>query len=86
MFGKNEEDAKAKHIGEFAKSFVAVEECIQPYKEQLKDLKQNYVSNAWLSKQDISMVIRALRMMKNDVDLEQLGDFVETVSGALKEE
>jgi hypothetical protein len=32
------------------------------------------------------MVIRALRMMKNDVDLEQLGDFVETVQGALKED
>jgi len=86
MFGKKEEDAKSKHIGEFAKSFVAVEECIRPYKEQLKDLKQNYVSNGWLSKQDLSMTIRALRMMKKDVDIEQLGDFIERVTEALSED
>ena len=82
----NEEDKKSKHVGEFAKSLVAIEECIRPYKDQLKDLKQNYVSNNWLSRQDISMTIKAIRMMKNDVDLDQLGDFVERVSEALKEE
>ena len=54
MFG-NDENTKAKHIGEFAKSLVAIEECIQPFKDQLKDLKGNYVQNGWLSKQDISM-------------------------------
>jgi len=85
MFG-HDENSKAKHIGEFAKSFVAVEDCIRPFKEQLKDLKTNYVGNGWLSKQDISMVVRALRMMKNDVDIEQLGDFIERVSEALGED
>tara|TARA_S200000501_G_C20814734_1_gene740025 strand:- start:943 stop:1203 length:261 start_codon:yes stop_codon:yes gene_type:complete len=85
MFG-NDENTKAKHIGEFAKSLVAIEECIQPFKDQLKDLKGNYVQNGWLTKQDISMTVKAIRMMKNDVDLEQLGDFIERVTEALKEE
>ena len=53
---------------------------MEPYKDQKRALKGNYVENGWLSKEEISMAVKAYRMVKGDVDIEQLMDFYDHVS------
>ncbi len=70
---------KEDRIVDYIKSVATIEEAIEPFKEQKKALKQNYVENGWLSKEEVKMAMKAYRMIKDDVDLEQLMDFYETV-------
>jgi len=52
---------------------------LEPFKEQKKALKTNYVENNWLDKDEIKMAMKAYKMIKDDIDLDQLMDFYETV-------
>jgi hypothetical protein len=64
--------SKEERMKDFVKSLNAIEECIEPYKEQRKDLKKEYVDNGWLDKKDMKTLIKALRLVKDDTDVEEL--------------
>lgn len=66
---------KEERIVDYIKSIKELEDAMEPYKEQKRDLKKNYVENGWLSKEEISTAIKAFRLMKGDVDLDQMRDF-----------
>ena len=70
---------KEERIVDYIKSVAALDEAIEPFKEQKKALKQNYVENNWLDKDEIKLAMKAYKMIKDDIDLEQLMDFYETV-------
>ena len=71
---------KEQRITDYIKSLSAIEDAMEPYKDQKCALKGNYVENGWLSKEEISMAVKAYRMVKGDVDIEQLIDFYDHVS------
>ena len=75
---------KENRITDYIKSMASIEDSMEPYKEQKRALKGNYVENGWLSKEEISMAVRAYRMVKGDVDIEQLMDFYDHVSKTVK--
>jgi hypothetical protein len=77
MFGDKEEDmlTKDEHIVKFIKSFVAIEEEMQPLKEHLKDLRNSYAENDWLTKEDMRMAVKVYRMLKQGDDLEMISDY-----------
>jgi hypothetical protein len=81
---QNEQEVtKEERIVDYIKSIAAIEEAIEPFKEQKKALKTNYVENGWLDKEEIKLAMKAYKMLKDDVDLDQLTDFYETVGGSL---
>jgi len=41
---------KENRITDYIKSMAAIEDSMEPYKEQKRALKGNYVENGWLSK------------------------------------
>jgi hypothetical protein len=71
---------KEEKIVDYIKSLSALEEEMEPYKEQKRALKQNYIENGWLSKEEISSAVKAFRLMKSEVDLEQMKDFFDLYS------
>ncbi len=78
---ENQEDAvtKEERILNYIKSVAALDEALQPFKEQKKDLKTNYVENGWLDKDEIKLATKAYRMIKDDTDWDQLTDLYEVV-------
>ena len=70
---------KEQHMGDYIKSIKALEDAMEPYKEQKRELKADYVDSGWLTKEDISMTTRAYRLLKNDVDIEALIDIYENL-------
>tara|TARA_R110000824_G_scaffold58132_3_gene157465 strand:+ start:3581 stop:3862 length:282 start_codon:yes stop_codon:yes gene_type:complete len=66
---------KEEKIVDYIKSIKELEETMEPFKEQKRDLKKNYVENGWLTKEEISTAVRAFRLMKGEVDLDQMRDF-----------
>lgn len=75
------DDAKTteEHMAEYLDSMKALEEAMEPYKDQKRDLKANYVENGWLTKQEISLAVKAYRLAKDDTDMSVLIDMVEAL-------
>ena len=73
MATTNEE--RMRYVKEYIRSMVAIEEAMEPYKEQRKDLRQSYNDNGWLTKEDMRTAVRAYRLVQQDADIEELMDF-----------
>ena len=73
-----EADKQAK-MAEYIQSIAAIEDCMRPYREQRKELRRNFLENRWLSKDDISMAMKAFRMWEQQVDLDNFTKVFEAV-------
>jgi len=79
MFPENEvaiveqvRDEKAEKMIEYIRSLKTIEEAMEPYKEQKRELRADFKRQGWLSGDEISMTVKAYRMMKADIDIDEL--------------
>jgi len=70
---------KEERIREFIKGVATIEEAMEPYKDQRKDLRKNYIDNGWLSKEEMKSLMKAYRLRKDDSDIEQLLQMYKTI-------
>ena len=66
-------------MGDYIKSMKALEDAMEPYKEQQRELKAEYIDNGWLTKEDISLTVRAYRLLKSEVDIDALIDIYDNL-------
>jgi len=71
--------SKEQHMGDYIKSVKALEDAMEPYKEQKRELKTEYIDNGWLTKEDISLTVRAYRLLKSEVDIDALIDIYDNL-------
>jgi len=75
VMGVSDEKPKSKEerMKDLVKSIAALENAIEPFKEQMRDIKKNYVSNGWLSKKEMKTLLKAYRLVKDDeLDIDEL--------------
>ena len=65
---------KEEHMINFVKSFVAIEDAMEPFKDQRRDLRESYNTNNWLSKEEMRLAVKAYRLLKQDTDIQELAD------------
>ena len=70
----NEQNEKELMLVEYIKSLKALEDAMEPYKDQRRDLKKSYQENGWLTRDEISLAVKAYRLMKSGDDLDDLYD------------
>ena len=75
----SDEEAREQYIINYLKSIVALEEAIEPYREQKKELRKEYIDNGWLSREDIWSAIKAYRLYIQGADMDDLNDMFATV-------
>ena len=66
---------KEEHLANYIKTFVAIEDAMEPFKEQRRDLRESYNDNGWLSKEEMRLAVKAYRLVKSDTDMEQLTEY-----------
>lgn len=71
---------KKLHVENLIKSLRAIEREMEPYKEQKRELRKNYVENGWLSRDDVSSAIKAYRMIEKGQNFETLEEMFELLS------
>ena len=70
--GQVEISSKEEKMVEYIRSLRTIEDAIQPFQEQKRELKSEFKQQGWLTGDEISMTVKAYRMMKNDgFDLEE---------------
>jgi hypothetical protein len=79
ILDKEEETSKEVYVVNYLKSLLAIEQAMDPYKEQKKELRKEYIENGWLTRQDIWSAIKAFRLYEQDADMDDLNDMFETV-------
>ena len=77
-------DEKTEKMIEYIKSLKAIEDAIEPYAEQKRELKKDFKDQGWLTGDEISMTVKAYRMMKKDVDIDQFVSIFESLSSAAR--
>ena len=80
---ENQEDevlTKEELIVRYAKALDEVDRAMEPFREHKKELKQSYIENGWLTKDEMSMILKAYRMMKKEEDLGEIQHYVDLIS------
>lgn len=72
------DDKKAK-IVEYIRSLKTLEDAMEPYKEQKRDLRKDFKDNGWLNQTEQRLATKAYRLMKSEIDLDELYDVYEAL-------
>ena len=75
------EKDREQHMKEYIESLKAIEDAMEPYKEQKRDLRKEYDENGWLNKDEQRLAVRAYRLLKEEVDLDELIDMYQALKG-----
>jgi hypothetical protein len=74
--------SKSEKLIEYIRTLKAIEDAMEPYKESKRELRSDFVKNGFLSKDDISTITRAYRMLKKNESLDALAEAYQTLRGA----
>ena len=77
------ETTKEERIKSYIKQFAAIEEAMEPFKDQRRDLRENYDENGWLTKEEMRLAVKAYRLVKSDTDMDQLTDYFNNLKKAV---
>jgi hypothetical protein len=70
---------KEELIARYAKALDEVDRAMEPFREHKKELKQSYLENGWLTKDEMSMVLKAYRMMRSEEDLGEIQHYIDMI-------
>jgi len=77
---------KKRYVLEYIRSLVAIEEAIEPYKEQKRELRTEYREQGWLNTDVIRAAVKAYRLFKGKVNIDDVYDNYKALSGDDEEE
>lgn len=79
MANTNEE--RKRYVKQYIRSLNAIEEAMEPYKEQKRDLRSEFRENNWLSTDEIRAAVKAYRLYKGKVNIDEVVENHELISG-----
>ena len=77
--GAPEDASKENYVVNYLKSMLAIEEAIEPYKEQKKELRTEFIENGWLTKDEIWSAVKAYRLYQGGADMDDLNDMFDAI-------
>ena len=67
-------DQKQQYVKEYIRSLKAIEDCIEPYQEQKRELRSEFRNNGWLNTDEIRAAVKAYRLFKGKVNIDEVYD------------
>jgi hypothetical protein len=72
---------KEQKMLEYVRSLKALEDAMEPFKEQKRELKKDFKEQGWLTGDEISMTVKAYRMLKTkDFDFDEFSNVYESLA------
>ena len=72
---------KQQYVKEYIRSLAAIEECIEPFQEQKRELRAEFRSNGWLNTDEIRAAVKAYRLFKGKVNIDEVVENFNLLSG-----
>jgi len=79
MATTNEE--RKRYVKEYIRTLAAIEEAMEPYKEQRRDLRTEFRENNWLNTDEIRAAVKAYRLYKGKVNIDEVVENFNILSG-----
>ena len=79
MANTNEE--RKRYVKQYIRSLNAIEEAMEPYKEQKRDLRLEFRENSWLTTDEIRAAVKAYRLYKGKINIDEVVENHELISG-----
>ena len=74
-------EQKQQYVKEYIRSLKAIEDCIEPYQEQKRELRSEFRNNGWLNTDEIRAAVKAYRLFKHKVNIDEVVENFEIISG-----
>jgi hypothetical protein len=75
-------EQKQQYVKEYIRSLKAIEDCIEPYQEQKRELRSEFRNNGWLNTDEIRAAVKAYRLYKGKVNIDEVVENFTLISGA----
>ena len=72
---------KQQYVKEYIRSLAAIEDCIEPYQEQKRELRSEFRNNGWLNTDEIRAAVKAYRLFKGKVNIDEVVENFNILSG-----
>ena len=76
---------KQQYVKEYIRSLKAIEDAMEPYKEQRRELRSEFKENGWLSTDEIRAAVKAYRLHTGTIDIDTILDNLDIISGGNNE-
>jgi len=77
----NTHEEKKRYIKEYIRSLRAIEDAMEPYKDQKRDLRTEYRENGWLNTDEIRTAVKAYRLFTGKVNIDDVVESFELITG-----
>ena len=74
-------EEKKQYVKEYIRSLSAIEECIQPYQEQKRELRSEFRENGWLNTDEIRAAVKAYRLFTGKYNIDEVVENFTLISG-----
>jgi len=81
----NTYEEKKRYVKEYIRSLDAIEECMEPYKDQKRDLRKEFRENGWLNTDEIRAAVKAYRLYKGKYNIDEVVDNFKMLTGEVEE-
>ena len=75
-------DKRKQYVKEYIRSLKAIEDAIEPYQEQKRELRAEFRNNGWLNTDEIRAAVKAYRLFKGKVNIDEVVENFNLFNGA----
>ena len=68
----NTYEEKKRYVKEYIRSLNAIEDAMEPFKEQKRDLRKEFRENGWLKTDEIRAAVKAYRLFKGKYNIDEV--------------
>ena len=72
---------KRQYVKEYIRSLKAIEDAMEPYKEQRRELRSEFKENGWLNTDEIRAAGKAYRLHTGTIEIDTILDNLDIISG-----
>ena len=82
----NTNQEKQQYVKEYIRSLSAIEDCIEPYQDQKRELRTEFRENGWLNTDEIRAAVKAYRLYKHKYNMEEIVENFTLISGEVPDD
>jgi|TARA_R110002012_G_scaffold197080_1_gene365637 hypothetical protein len=79
-------EQKKQYVKEYIRSLKAIEEAMEPYKDQRRELRSEFKENGWLNTDEIRAAVKAYRLHTGTIEIDTILDNLNIIQGENSEQ
>ncbi len=74
-------EQKKQYVKEYIRSLKAIEDAMEPYKDQRRELRSEFKENGWLNTDEIRAAVKAYRLHTGTIEIDTILDNLNIIQG-----